>query len=241
VARVSRPAVPRTSTSALAYTCTTAFSKTVAPVPVRSPDHAEGAPEPALSLPKGSLAFGDREWKADGPFILVSGTAPPSEHPLDPRVGRLHCHPAASSNETPPACAGSPGSSIHSCVAHLVYTRRSTTTARCPVACPERCRKPAPSLSKGLDSETAEKQSLQTRSKTLALGLHIISIRSLPIINSQKRTIGNKRARPCSETRAAIPRRSIQVFLFPVPCSLFPASNSFAVLYLQITRLLCSG
>jgi hypothetical protein len=150
------------------------------------------------------------------------GNCAPSEYPLDPRVGRLHCHPAVSSNETPPACAGSPGSSIHSFVAHLVYTRRSTTTARCPVACPERCRKPAPSLSKGLDSETAEKQSLQTRSKTLALGLHIISIRSLPIINSQKRTIGNKRARPCSETRGAIPRKSIQVFLFPVPYSLFP-------------------
>ena len=69
--------------------------------------------------------------------------------------------------------------------------------------------------------------------KKLALGL--------PIINSQKRTIGNERTRPCSETRAAIPRMSIQVFLFPIPCSLFPASNSFAVLYLQITRLLCSG
>ena len=153
------------------------------------------------------------------------GNCAPSEYPLDPRVGRLHCHPAASSNETPPACAGSPGSSIHSFVAHLVYTRRSTTTARCPVACPERCRKPAPSLSKGLDSETAEKQSLQTRSKTLALGLHIISIRSLPIINSQKRTIGNKRGPPMqrnqrSHTSEVHPGFSIPCSLFPIPYSL---------------------
>ena len=42
---------------------TPSTGRRVAPVPLRSPDHAEGAPEPALSLPKGSLAFGDRGWK----------------------------------------------------------------------------------------------------------------------------------------------------------------------------------
>ena len=45
------------------------FERRVAPVPVRSPVHADGAPEPALSLPKGRSLLGTGDGShADHPF-----------------------------------------------------------------------------------------------------------------------------------------------------------------------------
>jgi hypothetical protein len=128
------------------------FERRVAPVPVRSPVHAEGAPEPALSLPKGPslLGTGDGSQVAHSSWYRELGTDPPICEPqTDGWIGeRDPClvTPPPARTRFHHACTGSPGSSIHPFVARCVYTCRSTTINGCPVACPERGRKPAMSL-----------------------------------------------------------------------------------------------